>query len=343
MSNSTPLFLLGAGFNADAGKIVGPIEAESINIGRYPISCSYPLVRDLSAICFPDCSPSIPFDQIELRLGEELAAGNKAPFERLSAALSKADYNLASRLVGRTTNSNPYRTFFEDFPASSIATFNYDGLAELALFRLDQWSPHDGFGVKVAVGQGFTAEPYQVRDSKRLVMHLHGTYMVYEYDHTFGPPDANGVQWLELFERPRFAFDPHSIGPGFYPFQRYMAGLAYNPEVTSRVIAPIPNKAVGLTGAFISEVTQRTKQLIVAASSVVAIGYSFASHDSESYQELLKTLAKVEAPRIVVVSPDAGATVDRLRPQFPSISWTAVEQGFADWMEAGYMGLIETV
>lgn len=342
MTMSIPLFLLGAGFNADAGRLVRSIEAESINLGNYS-NCSYPLVRDLPAICFPSESPAIPTDAVELRLGQELAAGNKVPFERLSRELSKADHYLASRLVGWPTASNPYRKFFDDFPDSSIATFNYDGLVELALFRSNQWSPHDGFGVKVAVSQGYSAEPFEVRDSKRLVLHLHGTYMVYEYDHTSGPPDSNGVQWIEPVDVPKYAFDPHSIGAGFLPFQLYRAGLAYNPDVTSRVIAPIPHKSVGLKAAFIQDVTQRATELIAESRLLVAIGYSFASHDSKSYIRLLSALAEVEASRLVVISPDAGPTVARLRPQFPTIHWIAVEQGFADWVGAGYTGLVETV
>jgi len=39
-----PLFLIGAGFNADAAQEVGPVHGTSIYIGGYQIDCGYPLV-----------------------------------------------------------------------------------------------------------------------------------------------------------------------------------------------------------------------------------------------------------------------------------------------------------
>lgn len=338
-----PFFILGAGFGVDAGAIVGPIEAESIYIGKYRFSCDYPLVRDLPAICFPSETPPVPVAEIEARMGEALAAGDNLPIERLCDALSKADHYLAPRLVGWPKNPNPYAQFFADFPASSFATYNYDAFVEFALFRAGQWFPHDGYGVKVAVDLGFTAEPYEVRDSECLVLHLHGTYMVYSYEHTFGAPDNDGVRWMELYDSPRFAFDPYSLGDGFYPFQRFMAGLAYKPNVHDRIVAPIPNKATGLKAAFIREVTQRANAIIAKQGSLVAIGYAFAAHDSASHSELLNTLNAASKPRAVVVSPEARAVVARLRPQYSRVEWIAVDLGFAAWVSASYPGLATSV
>ena len=47
-----PLFLLGAGFNADAKSEVGPVFGESIYIGWHEVECGYPLLADLWRICF---------------------------------------------------------------------------------------------------------------------------------------------------------------------------------------------------------------------------------------------------------------------------------------------------
>jgi hypothetical protein len=338
-----PFFVLGAGFGVDASAIVGPIEAESIYIGRYRLSCNYPLVRDLPGICFPNATPTVPVAEIEKQLGEALAAGDYLPIERLCDWLATADHYLAPPLVGWPKDSNVYAQFFAKFPASSFASYNYDAFVEFALFRAGRWFPHDGYGVKVAVNLGLTAEPYQMRDSECLVLHLHGTYMVYSYAHTFGAPDKHGVAWMKLFESPRFGFDPYALGAGFYPFERFMAGLAYHPDVQDRIVAPIPGKATGLKADFVRQVTQRAKEMIAKHGHLVAIGYAFAAHDSASCSQLLETLNATRNPRAVVVSPEASAVVGRLRPEYSKVEWVIVDLGFAEWVNAGYPGLTSSV
>ena len=336
---AAPVFLLGAGFGVDAGPIIGPIEAESFYIGKYHFSCAYPLVRDLPEICFPEAAPPISVGDVEKRLGDEVDAGNHRPVERLCAALSKADHYLAPPLVGWPKSENAYSKFFADFAASSFATYNYDAFVEFALFRAGRWFPHDGYGVKVAVDVGHTAAPYAVRDSSCLVLHLHGTFMVYAYEHTFGAADAHGVRWLEQLEKTQFAFDPYSLTAGFYPFERVMAGLSYNPEVKDRVVAPVPGKTRGLKADFVQRVTARAKELIAQSGEIVAIGYAFAANDSASYSSLLDTLGAASRPRALVVSPDASAIVARLRPLYPTIDWVSMDFGFAAWVNANYPGI----
>jgi hypothetical protein len=338
-----PFFLLGAGFGVDAGPIVGPIEAQSIYIGKYRFSCAYPLVRDLPGICFPAEAPAVAVTDVERRMGDALALGDTQPIELLCEELSKADHYLAPPLVGWPTKPNPYAQFFSDFPASSFGTYNYDAFVEFALFRAGRWFPHDGFGVRVATELGFTAEPYELRPSSCLVLHLHGTYLVYTYEHTFGPPDELGVQWIELYESPRFAFDPYSLGHGFYPFERSMAQFAYTPDVRNRVVAPIPDKAAGLKAAFVREVTERAKAVLASHETLVAIGYAFAHHDRASHAELLEAFSAGKGRRAVVVSPEASAIVERLQPQFRKIKWTAVDLGFARWVQSGYRDLRASV
>ena len=338
---TSPFFLLGAGFGADAGRLVGPIEAESLYIGKYRFACEYPLVRDLPVLCFPDASPPVSVEEIEHRLGIALAAGDVEPFKRLSHALGKADHYLAPRLVGWPTTPNAYAKFFGDFPESSFGTYNYDAFVEYALFRAGRWSPHDGFGVPVAVEKGFTAEPYEMRDSTSLVLHLHGTYSVYEYSHAFGPPDLGGVQWMQVYEKPRYAFDPVSLS--FYPCERFMAGLAYDPRVERRVVAPIPDKATGLTADFIQIAMRRTTELALRAQVVVAIGYAFSQHDRASYAGLLDALAGQAGSRLLVVCPDAEQVVERIRQDGPAPQCAAAPMGFADWVNAGYPYLSRSV
>lgn len=49
---STPLFLLGAGFNADAAGEAGSLYGNSIYVSRYVLDCSYPLVAATARLCF---------------------------------------------------------------------------------------------------------------------------------------------------------------------------------------------------------------------------------------------------------------------------------------------------
>ncbi|MEO7962790.1 MAG: hypothetical protein ABIT38_02660 [Gemmatimonadaceae bacterium] len=298
-------------------------------------------MRDLPGICFPDESPRVSVEEVETRLGAALAAEESAPFERLSEELSKADHYLAPPLVGWPRGSNPYSRFFADFLLSSFGTYNYDALVEFALFRAGRWSPHDGYGVRVATEVGYTAAQYEVRDSSCLVLHLHGTYSVYTYEHTFGPSDKSGVQWMEVYESPRFAFDPHSLG--FYPFERFIAGLAYAPNVMSRVVAPIPDKATGLKADFIRETSRRAREIVSKAGLVVAIGYAFSAHDEASYSELLESLDNTSGARVVVVSPDAEQVVERLSQQYSNTDWAAASMGFGDWVESNYPRVARSV
>ena len=200
------------------------------------------------------------------------------------------------------------------------------------------WSPHDGYGVDVAVELGLTPELYELTDSKCLVLHLHGSYMVYSYDYSFGPPDKNGVRWMEPFESSKFAFDPHSLGNLFYPFQRVMAGLAYRYYLPDRLVAPIPNKASGLRGEFVRRVNQRAEELLAEQRQVVAIGYAFSETDKASYSHMLESLATRQST-VLMVSPDASEIVLRLQTTYGNIHWSAVDSGFAEWVENGYAGL----
>jgi hypothetical protein len=115
-----------------------------------------------------------------------------------------------------------------------------------------------------------------------------------------------------------------------------MAGLAYDPNVLSRVVAPIPNKATGLKAEFIRSSTHRAKEIISKVGLVVAIGYAFSPHDEASHAELLETLDRTSGARVVVVSPDAEQVVKRLSRTHANIEWAAASFGFAAWVASGY-------
>ncbi len=332
-SSSTPLFLLGAGFGANARALAGSIR-------EYEIQCAYPLLRDLPRICFPDSDPPLPPDQVESRLAAALDTKKRKPVDLLCQELMKADYYLATRLVSAIAAPNPYSRLFADFPSSSFLTYNYDAFVEFALFQAGRWSPHDGYGVKVAAELGYTASPYAVRKSTNLVLHLHGSLLVYTQEFEFGPSDTAGMRWMTQLEPAHFNFDPDSLGNLFYPFTRVTGGLGYRHDLTERVLAPIPDKTPGLRGDFVLAVRRKAVELLRQHKTLVIVGYGFGPTDAGSYDELLNALSSQGIPEAVVVSPDATRLTARLAQTHPRIQWHPQDLEFADWVRNDYPGLL---
>jgi len=140
-ADSQSIFLLGAGFNADAGP---EICAED---GQW----CYPLVGDLLRICFElDVPPAGQSIEDLFQAAQE--DRNSQPVERLVDCLMKADHRLGSSLRDerdlRCRNSCYWR-FFKRFGRSHFLTFNYDSLPEMFLLQQKSWYPQDGFGVPV--------------------------------------------------------------------------------------------------------------------------------------------------------------------------------------------------
>ncbi|HEX5717298.1 MAG TPA: hypothetical protein VF179_14135, partial [Thermoanaerobaculia bacterium] len=142
---SLPLFLLGAGFNADAKAEVGPVYGNSIYIGRHEIDCGYPLVADLWQLCFGVANPPEGVS-IESCFAEALSARNFEPMAQLAEAIMKAGYHLATHLRSNERGTNSYAAFFRRFASCTFLTFNYDSLVEIFLSQYGIWYPYDGFG-----------------------------------------------------------------------------------------------------------------------------------------------------------------------------------------------------
>src|SRR5947207_13965211 len=107
-----PVFLFGAGFNADAVNQAGPIEAESVYIGRHKVECVYPYGDEILRVC-----------SLVLTAGKSREAGDSA-VDNLADCLGKADFWVATRLASGT--SNCYHDFFARFRGADFLTFNYD-------------------------------------------------------------------------------------------------------------------------------------------------------------------------------------------------------------------------
>lgn len=294
------VFLIGAGFNADAVTEAGPVYGESIYIGKHQIACEYPLLADIPRICF-ESNSLITGESVEELLVKALNAREFEPVKRLAKEIMKADYYLIPRL-NRAGSRNCYERFFDRFATAQFLTFNYDSLVELFLLRLGNWVPDDGYGVPVQAHRQDGAT--KGVNSRSLVLHLHGTFCLYIQDHQFVDRTGNEIEWYEEVNPPRFIFDPDSISSWFSPYIRKPPSEGWK-LVQHRVIAPIPDKTTGLQGKFVQRMYDRARELLESADVLIAIGYGFGAADRESYESLLKALQRAKAPRLVIVDPAA--------------------------------------
>ena len=141
---------------------------------------------------------------------------------------------------------------------------------------------------------------------------------------------------MEEYDLPKFTFDPHSLGDWFYPCIRAEPGWGYDPDVTKRIIAPVPEKADHLRHEFLTGVRSKALELLRSHPVVVSIGYSFSPSDGASYSELLAELSVHGSPRVVLVVPEAVELARRLAEEFPRIVWDPQAIIFAKWVERGY-------
>lgn len=323
------LFLLGAGFNRDAAGEVGPIECESIYIGKYHITPNYPLVADMWKICFPESSvdTSIP---IEEKIQAAASQGNMGPVKLLCEEIAKCDHYLVPRLIH---GKSCYRLFFDRFSNSHFLTFNYDALAEAFLLRSGVWNPSDGYGFPVEMSPYCTdGKNVELNPSQNLVIHLHGSSCLYESSVDW---DTSGkIPYLQLKEKPVFKFDPNSIAQLFYPYQKASFTIGEDREIEQRVIAPVPDKSTGLKGAFVKEMYKKAVQLISQSRRLVCIGYDFNENDASSYQPLLEAVSDHINCRLIVVSPNANVIRNRLLKLKPNLECrlNVIESTFKNWV-----------
>jgi hypothetical protein len=313
----TAVFLLGAGFNADA--------ANEAPASAY----RYPMVRDLLAECFHLQSLAVGYS-IEQLFQEAALRGDTRPMDLLASALTMADYDIFPRLCARR---NSYLDFVDTFAPAQFLTFNYDSLLELLLFHRRLWRPEEGFGVIVEAELGYypKADPVP-KLSASTVLHLHGSLCLYRSEYHIRQRPGAGFDLLEVKKRPNYVFDPDAISTLFLPYDREMPELGYDIP-GKRVIAPVPDKANELTRPFVREVYAKAIHAISAAAAMVAIGYSFSPNDRSSYAPLL---ASLHQKNVFVVSPNAFSIAPRMQHEWPAIRWITVNQSFHAWARAGF-------
>ena len=125
----------------------------------------------------------------------------------------------------------------------------------------------------------------------------------------------------------------------FFPYSRAEPGWGYDPDLTKRVIAPVPEKADDLRQEFLTCVRSKALTLLRSHPTLICIGYSFSPSDRSSYKELLDELSFHEIPRVVLVMPEAVELACRLEEEFPRILWDPQGMTFARWVERGYPGV----
>ncbi len=282
------MFLVGAGFNVDAGSYHA---LDGTN-------CTYPLVKEVAQLCFDLKPEGIPAGKsIENLFEEALKQNDYEPLKKLSERLMECDWKLAGSLA-RTDKANYYGNFLNAFSPVHLLTFNYDSLPEMLLFHQGRWFPHDGYGIAVKAEIPAMAHRFQVRQSRDFVLHLHGSLCIYPAEFEIQP--ASGRSFAQLVPRVRaqYGFDPDSLAFCFPPCQRAMSNTG-RVSIDERVIAPIPDKAEALKQPFIKETYDRATRLVRESGMLIAIGYSFNDHDYSSYSPILGALAESQDKRLI--------------------------------------------
>lgn len=320
----TPVFLLGAGFNADVSIEISSIEHR------------YPLTADLAKKCFSICS--LPENKsIEDLFYEAVLQNNFTPIKTLYELLMEADYYLTPLLkYGGDKDINVYLTFLRHFKFAPFLTFNYDSRVEILLLSLNCWLPNDGYGIPVHAELRFLKDvPKLPEKSTSIVLHLHGSLCVYPSEYYIRQNRDSDINLIELRDNPIFIFDPDSIADCFFPFERRYPTTGFR-FIWERVIAPIPDKAEGLNDVFIQHVYNQAIRILADAEVVIVIGYSFNLYDRDSYHRLLDA---TKASRIVLVVPEADILQARLRKEYPNLNWYSVPITFREWVRKGYPGI----
>jgi hypothetical protein len=319
-----PLFLFGAGFNADASKEAGSGE-------KYRNKVAYPLAADIVSSC-ADLVSSSDGESPEQMFARALKH-SPVPLENLAERLYNADHCVALELASGE-RPNCYQKFFDTFTGSHFLTFNYDSLPETFLFKRKKWYPHDGYGVPVEAGLSWWQADLPRQKSTAHVIHLHGSLCIRTSELQVEGNPFCGTARLSPCERPLYQFDSYSIAGNFQGYDRPVGRTL----VEDSVIAPIPNKTDELKRPFIEDSYDRALALVCAAKNVVAIGYSFNQYDQVSYRRILRFLAETRG-RLVLVSPEAPRVATSLRREYPSLEIEPIETGFASWVAASFPGV----
>lgn len=326
-----PLFLIGAGFNADAAGELASDKGRSIHEGQF----RYPLVADTAQLCF-GLSQAPTDGSIEELFSEAIARSDYAPLQELAVRLMETDFHLGYRLATSDT-MNCYRKFFGKFDGANFLTFNYDSLPEIILHHAGRWCPQDGYGVPVEVETERLAQP-AVNPASRsfsLILHLHGSFCLYTTEFAIERKPGETLAWLVPLSKPLYHFDPDLISGCFPKYRRIMSNTGYV-HIEERVIAPVPDKSEGLKQAFVREIYNRALPLVRNCGFLIALGYSFNPFDRASYGPVLQALADSHERKLFIVSPDAVTSAKRVLGEYPQLRVKPIGKTFSDWTRESF-------
>jgi hypothetical protein len=314
--NDRIVFLVGAGFNADATRAAGNAN-----------NCAYPLVSKLAELCFGLTAPP-PSKSIEELFQAAIEQRNRDPVQRLIETLMEADHYTGGALA--RVAGNAYARFVQRFSGVPILTFNYDSLLELILYAHGMWRPEDGFGIPVRAHQHPYVNTSQLpQRSVTQVLHLHGSLCVYASEFEVVHKEGRMMDLLQPRDRAHFEFDPDKLSSHFPAFLSEPADYSYR-HTDERIIAPVPRKAEGLSQSFVSDTYHSALKLLATRNTIVAIGYSFNVHDRESYDLLLRALSRKRGG-LVLISPDPDEATRYIQREYPGIGTTPFPVTFAEW------------
>jgi len=312
------VFIIGAGFNADAQKYIHTINQ----------MVSYPLIGDLAKKCF-GLDRIQEGTSIEALFQKAIDDDKPDPLGKLCDAIMVADHYLTD-----FNENSIYQKFIRAFPDSNFISFNYDAFLEILLLKCEEWRPEDGFGLPVEVE--FSRDPSSFgipRRSRRFVLHLHGSLYVYTQEFSSSPPDQGGIEWMKMLPEPIYLFDPDCVVSRFSPFERVPPNFGYV-HVYDRIIAPVPNKASSNKNPFVKKSFEKAIELLSSARAVIAIGYSFNPADEASYKILLSTLKK-QKKALTIINPQAREIAGRLSDRF-NIECRPIQCSFFDWAQRSF-------
>jgi hypothetical protein len=208
------------------------------------------------------------------------------------------------------------RTFGDKLePGDVIITFNYDAALERILLRNGKWSPKDGYGFELVLGESrYTDKQAQFDRSRIVILHLHGATGWYRRP-TFAPgymPTGSGAVPVEIFGaaplETNVSLDPQFLlGLGIHNVDACLPDLFPVSDERQVVLHPSFLKdyaADGTGGQAFPDLWRKAAQALRHAERTYLVGYSLPKADVAA---LTLFLTNCSRGSVRVINPNRGA------------------------------------